>query len=229
MGWKQRILTKVVTRGFLDSVKREVRLVLWRIRCFAPRNLLKLRALRKQTSLKLNLGGGNHSVSGWTTIDLVTNKGIRWDVRWGLPVKNASVTHIHCEHFLEHLDYPDDAKKFLKECHRALKPGAEFRLIVPDAQKYIRAYSKEDTKFWGSLKDLGGGPVPFDTEIEIMNQAFRMGGDHLFAYDTRTLKHALAQAGFHEVSENTYSPQEHLDLPDSWRLIESLYLTVVKT
>ncbi len=150
------------------------------------------------------------------------------DVRWGLPIRSDIVSFIHCEHFLEHLEYPNDARTFLQECFRALRPGGEFRLIVPDANKYISAYATRDKNFWLSLSDLGGATEKFSTVVEIMNQAFRMGGEHRFAYDKKTLSHILYQAGVKKIEESNYSPKDKIDLGDSWRLTESLYVTAEK-
>ncbi len=226
MGWKQIVATSLLSRDFVRGIKRERTLLWWRFLCFTPSNLMKLIRYRKATGLKVNIGAGKHQLNGWVNIDLSASTGFRWDVRWGLPLKTASVSAIHCEHFLEHLDYPHDADRFLRECRRVLVRGGEFRLIVPDAAKYIHAYSKKDSRYWQALQDLGGGPRPFETEIEIMNQAFRMGGDHHFAYDRVTLQKALQRAGFGEIETSDHAPDRFQDQSDKWRLVESLYLTV---
>lgn len=227
MGWKQNLVYSVFSRPFAESVKSEFKRVGWRSLCFSPINLAKIFHFRQLSDLQLNIGAGGHRAEEWTGIDLMGGSILRWDVRWGLPFRSSSIKKIHCEHFLEHLQYPNEALRLLKECSRVLKHGGELRLIVPDAGKYAEAYVQKTTSFWRQLKDLGGAKIPFDTEMEIMNQAFRMGGDHCFAYDEVTLRNLLRKAGFLKVVTGDFSTS-FLDLPDLWRRVESLYLCASK-
>jgi len=228
LGWKHQISHTVFSKGFIQSVRQEIKLFSYRLRCFSPINLWKIKKLRNIHSLKLNIGAGKHRVSGWVNVDLAVGKdGIRWDLRWPLPIKDKSVTRIHCEHFLEHLEYPGESEKFVKQCFRILKSSGDIRIIVPDAEKYIHAYTHKDKYFWDGLRDLGGANPPLETEIEIINQAFRMGGDHRYAYDRFTLTKILNKAGF-QISSNSYAPQEYIDQGDDWRQRESLYLVATK-
>ncbi|MBI4403742.1 MAG: methyltransferase domain-containing protein [Deltaproteobacteria bacterium] len=229
MGWKQSLLYTVCSRRFVDSLKAEPRLIKSRLLCLSPWNLAAILRLRKQASLQLNIGAGEHVVAGWNNIDLVNSRhGFRWDLRWRIPLKDCSVSKIHCEHVLEHLDYPDEALKFLNECHRLLRTDGELRLIIPDVLKYIQAYTGGNFHFWDQFKDLGNTAKPFETEMEIINQCFRMGGDHRFAYDYKTVNTLLTKAGFVHIKKTDYCPGNFLDQGDSWRLSESLYLTVTK-
>lgn len=229
MGWKQQVATKAVSFEFLQLLKLEINQFLFRVRCFAPANLLKLVSLRRRRGLRLNIGAGDQRVVGWLSIDLTSKSpDVRWDIRWGIPFKTSTIEAIHCEHFLEHLSYPQESQPFLKECQRVLCMGRGCRIVVPDARKYISAYAQMDRGFWGSLKDLGGASSPFSTEIEIINQAFRMGGEHCFAYDRRTLTHSLNQAGFRAVLPRGYQPKRYLDQTHQWRQQESLYLYALK-
>lgn len=227
MGWKQNLVYSVFSRPFADSFKSEIKRVGWRSLCFSPINLARIYHVRKLSDLQLNIGAGGHLAEGWTGIDLMGGSIVRWDVRWGLPFRSSSVKEIHCEHFLEHLQYPDEALRLLKECSRVLGYGGKLRLIVPDAGKYAVAYVQKTASFWRQLKDLGGTKIPFDTEMEIINQAFRMGGDHCFAYDEVTLRNLLRHAGFLKVVTGDFSTS-FLDLPDRWRMVESLYICASK-
>ena len=154
--------------------------------------------------------------------------GIRWDVRWGLPLGDGSVRRFHCEHFFEHLRFPDEVMPALAECFRVLEPGGELRIIVPDAARYIRAYALKDTEFFDAMRDLGGAATPFETDIEIVNQAFRMGGDHQFAWDGTVMRRRLEQVGFEHVEETGYDPTRFIDQGDEWRRRESLYVVAYK-
>ena len=230
MGWKQTLATGLFSRQFVQAVKSEAQVQAARLRALTPANRRRVRALRTARGLSLNLGAGFHERDGWLPIDLMVQPptGIRWDVRWGLPFERASVRRIHCEHFFEHLRFPDEVMPALAECLRVLEPGGELRIIVPDAARYIRAYARHDAEFFDAMRDLGGAATPFETDIEIVNQAFRMGGDHQFAWDLPVMRRRLEQTGFEHVEETGYDPIRFIDQGDDWRRRESLYVVAYK-
>ncbi len=229
MGWRQRISLRIFSRSTVDTIKRETHCVCARVLCIAPNNLFTLWRSRRATALRLNIGSGDHLLPDWISIDLLQKATIRWDVRWGIPFLNESISEIHCEHFLEHLYYPDEALALLKEIARVLKPNGRLRLVVPDGERYIRAYVDGDKSFWEGLKDLGGAEKPFETEMEILNQSFRMGGEHHFAYDYKTLKRLLSQVDLSHVIKDSFRSDAYIDRQDAWRKLESLYLVATKT
>jgi len=230
MGWKHDVATRLFSRQFVQAVRSELAVQVARARCHVPGNRQRVRALRGARSLSLNLGAGFHRKDGWTPLDLMVDPpdGIRWDVRWGLPLDDGSVRRIHCEHFIEHLRLPDEVMPVLAECHRVLEPGGELRIIVPDAARYIRAYAGRDAAFFDAMRELGGAAQPFETDIEIVNQAFRMGGDHQFAWDLPVMRRRLEEAGFEQVEETGYDPVRFIDQGDEWRRRESLYVVAYK-
>jgi predicted SAM-dependent methyltransferase len=230
MGWKHRVATGVFSRHFVQAVKNEAHVQAARLRCLTPTNRRRVSALRESRGLALNLGAGFHQRDGWTPIDLMVDPpgGIRWDVRWGLPFQSASVRRIHCEHFFEHLRFPDEVMPALAESFRVLEPGGELRIIVPDAGRYIRAYAEGDASFFEAMRELGGATTPFETDIEIVNQAFRMGGDHQFAWDWPVMRRRLEATGFEHVEETGYDPERFIDQGDEWRRRESLYVVAYK-
>lgn len=230
MGWKHTIATRIFSRQFVQALRSEGQMQAARLRCLAPENQRRVRALRGARGLSLNLGAGFHRENGWTPVDLMVAPpdGIRWDVRWGLPLDDRSVRRIHSEHFFEHLRFPDEVMPALAECHRVLEPGGELRIIVPDAGRYIAAYARRDASFFESMRELGGAAVPFETDIEIVNQAFRMGGDHQFAWDFAVMRRRLEQAEFERVEDTGYAPDRFIDQGDEWRRRESLYVVGYK-
>jgi len=230
MGWKHTVATGLFSRQFVQALKSEAQVQAARARALAPANRRRLRALRHARGLSLNLGAGFHTRDGWTPVDLMVNPptGVRWDVRWGLPLDDASVRRIHCEHFFEHLRFPDEVMPALTECFRVLEPGGELRIIVPDAGRYIRAYANDDMQFFDAMRELGGAVTPFETDIEIVNQAFRMGGDHQFAWDVHVMRRRLEHVGFERVEETGYDPDRFIDQADDWRRRESLYVVAYK-
>ena len=226
MGWKHAVATRVFSRGFVQALKSEAQVQAARARCLTPENRRRVRALRHTRGISLNLGAGFHTIDGWTPLDLMVAPptGVRWDVRWGLPLDDHSVRRIHCEHFFEHLRFPDEVMPALAECFRVLEPGGEFRIIVPDASRYIAAYARQDAEFFGAMRQLGNAAEPFETDIEVVNQAFRMGGDHLFAWDFAVMKRRLETVGFVHIEETGYDPARFIDQSHEWRRRESLYV-----
>jgi predicted SAM-dependent methyltransferase len=176
--------------------------------------------------LLINLGAGALQDARWINVDIEPQDGAYFaDLRDPLPLRDGSVRHIHCEHFLEHLEYYY-AQKFLAECVRVLGAGGSMRIIVPDAEKYIRAYASGDSAFFERLRELGNPAEPFRTPIEIINQMFTMSGSHRFGWDFETLELAAREAGFARIERsqrNDVTPELCIDGSDWWREVESLY------
>ncbi len=194
------------------------------------------RDLRKQfhggSDLKLNIACGRNVEEGWINLDIHPGNSSAFylNAMNSLPIADGSVRRIHCEHFLEHLEY-FDAVRFLRECHRILQPSGTMRIIVPDFEKYILAYARNDTAFFHSLSDLGNPSDPLVTRAMVINQMARMGGDHRFAWDFATLHHVARSVGFSacEKSELDAAPAEFsIDGQDGWRAIESLYAELAR-
>ena len=113
------------------------------------------RYCKGKSGLLLNIGCGQLTVDGWVNIDYkpVQRQCFYLDVRNGLPLSNDSARHIHCEHFLEHLEF-SEARRFLCECARVLDHAGTMRLIVPDLERYVIAYAKNDHSFFEGFRHL---------------------------------------------------------------------------
>lgn len=97
---------------------------------------------KSASDLLVNVGCGPRGLDGWVNIDCVPAPGVTCvrDCRTALPLASESAKGVFTEHFLEHLDYYEEAPRFLKECRRILRPGGTLRVIVPDGSKYLEAY-----------------------------------------------------------------------------------------
>jgi len=186
---------------------------------------------RGQNNLKIHLGCGPRSVSGWVNVDATNQEGVdlQWDLRSALPFDNCSTEMIYSEHVLEHLHKPD-ALKLLGECYRILKPGGLMRIGVPDAELYLRAYVEDDGSFFKKLERLGGSTIPLSTPIDVINQMFRMGGSHLFAWDFHTLSLDLQSTGFIALTRwaSGEASRPEICLDDPAHAFETVYVEAAK-
>lgn len=191
------------------------------------------REYRGKRNLLLNLGAGDVGLGGWVNVDSYRGKNINcvYDIRKRLPFDDNSARGIFCEHFLEHLDYTEEIPFFLTECHRVLEPGGVIRIVIPDAEKYLKAYSQGG---WGELSRIrslsegrrDGSGFCFNTRIELINEIFRQGSQHKYAYDFETMEFLLERYGFGQIVKQEYgkSIRPEICLDQKARELESLYV-----
>ncbi len=214
------------------------------LRTEIPLSLLRLRSGRvrrkfsRSDNLMVNLGAGPCGKPGWVNVDVgkAPLVNCQYDCRKSLPFPDNSVKCIFCEHFFEHIDYTEEVPYFLSECHRALKPGGVIRLIVPDVEKYLRAYSEGGWEGLSKIRPLKPdrtdyyGGSQYNTRMELINVVFRQGHEHKFAYDHETLEFVLRRYGFGTVLRQEFGrslmPELSLDQPT--RASESLYVEAKK-
>jgi SAM-dependent methyltransferase len=171
---------------------------------------------RSVKDLLVNIGCGSEGLDGWVNIDCLPERGVTLvrDCRVTLPLPSASARAVFTEHFLEHLDYYEEAPRFLAECRRVLSPGGILRVIVPDGSKYLKAYCVGDlgelSKFSPLVTidptsdvapfSMERDVLPFRTKMEVVNFHFRQSGQHRFSYDFETLARLLQDCGFVSVA-----------------------------
>lgn len=56
-----------------------------------------------------------------------------------IPEKDNSVSMVYCSHTLEHIEQ-EAAKRFLKECHRIMKPNGVMRIALPNTKNNFYLY-----------------------------------------------------------------------------------------
>jgi predicted SAM-dependent methyltransferase len=193
---------------------------------------------RGRKNLKLNIGCGKQVAEGWVNIDLGGPPEVfRWDCRRGMPFDDGSVTEIFAEHVFEHFD-PSTASLFLAECHRCLQADGIARIVVPDAGKYVQLYQGD----WSGLVPLR--PLikeeghyrdywlerTYRTKMELINEIFRQGVEHKYAYDADTLILRMREAGFERVLQQQFgvSAASAAPLDSKHRAAESLYIEGIR-
>lgn len=114
-----------------------------------------------------------------------------------LPLAENSVDVIYSSHMLEHLDR-EQARAFLAEALRVLRPGGWIRTVVPDLERYVREY------------EAGGGADELIDRLRLASLS-KGGRDrvatlvvgfrgHRWMYDSRSLNDLHASSGFTDVS-----------------------------
>lgn len=89
----------------------------------------------------LNLGCGSRYLSTWRNVDFVSNSEhvLAANLIEGIPFENNRFDVVYHSHVLEHFP-KEDARKFLKECHRVLSAEGIIRVVVPDLEPIARNY-----------------------------------------------------------------------------------------
>lgn len=89
----------------------------------------------------VNIGCGATFHADWINLDLqpASDQVTAHDIRTGLPFPADSVDACYSSHVLEHLT-PQQARLFLDECYRVLKPGGIARIVVPDLERIAKEY-----------------------------------------------------------------------------------------
>ena len=212
----------VTTRGLRRSLEVIIQELQLNIRHL--RGTVRARAFEKKRGLKLNIGCGSNRKEGWVNIDLGSHADLTLDLRESLPFLTNSCHMIYSEHFLEHLDYPEPTVSFISECFRVLEPGGEFSLGVPDTEWPILEYAGQREEGYFQFVKKRWHPVWCETEMEHLNYHFRMGNDHRFAYDFKTIEKLLVKGGF----EHVHCREFNQDLDTQDRAVGTLYVTAMK-
>lgn len=177
---------------------------------FISSQLQNLKLVDKSSSLKLHLGSGANRLPGWVNIDAYPAE-LSLDLRWGLPFEPCSASYVFMSHVFEHLYYPEESSSVLRDIYRVLSPGGRLRIIVPDIELCIRAYSDNDRSFknhrqhtWTWWSETSTRLEEFLAYAGAGPRASHFLEGHKFGYDFETLEHALTSAGFSDVQRSSY-------------------------
>ena len=150
-----------------------------------PLSLMVARKYKSASRIRLHAGGGANVKIGWFNLDLSPSADLKVDLRRRLPLPDGCSSIVYSEHFLEHLDYPEPATFFVKECFRVLEPGGLFSIAVPDTEVILRSYVLGGTEeYYAERKKWH--PDWCTTQIEHIKLNFRQDFEHCFMYDFET-------------------------------------------
>jgi len=187
-------------------------------------SLRSIKRLDLQAQMNLHLGSGGNYKQGWVNVDLYPGADLFLDLRENLPLPEGTVARIYTEHFLEHLQYPEAARRFLGECFRVLLSGGGIRIGVPDTEWPLREYCGMEQAGYFQMARENWHPDWCKTRMEHINYHFRQDGEHLFAYDYETLSGILSDSGFTGISRSDFDAS----IDSEVRKTGTLYVTAVK-
>lgn len=152
--------------------------------------------LQATVGRRLNIGCGKYPLAFWLNVDRdpLAPAELHTIVP-PIPAKDDSLDEIFAGHFLEHLDR-SEAREFLHECYRALRPGGRLGLVVPDMREVLTRWVNNSIDaveypmhVWNPINDLNAlcGLFIYSTVQET---------PHKWAYEERTLRELMAEEGF---------------------------------
>lgn len=174
--------------------------------------------------MKINLGAGPYwHKNGWHVLDHKLSKPepgrVRGDIsKINLPPNSCDLAFT--SHVIEHIPHLKIQKVFT-EINRILKKNGVLRILVPDMEKFAKAYTSKDKSFFKIAKkenhslrqDLGYGgmlaniivapgqdTVLMDRELE----SFVGGYAHIYGYDFQMLKIILKKAGYYKIKKKNF-------------------------
>jgi predicted SAM-dependent methyltransferase len=198
--WPRRILLFFFSHSLLAMARRDLHLLLVRLRNFLTR---KDAMLRKQAAsarpMFVNLGSGLHGIADphWINLGGYQNKNIQFlmNFKRPLPFADGSLDGVFCEHVFETFTQ-DGAERLARELKRCLRPSGVLRVVVLDAERIMATYFQAPQILIGRRQTT--------TAIEAVNSYFRQWYDHHFLYDYPSIKLMLKRAGFATVIRSKY-------------------------
>jgi predicted SAM-dependent methyltransferase len=168
--------------------------------------------------LKLHIGAGEHRIADWINIDVYPAQ-LALNILRGLPFADASARVVFLSHLLEHLYFPRDVRALLTELHRVLEPGGRLRIVVPDIEQCIEAYTRRDAQFFASRRETWPWWPENPTRLEDFLAYAGAGPEptylfesHKYGYDFETLRKVLAESGFERIEKSAYMASAHAEL-----------------
>lgn len=154
--------------------------------------------------MRLNIGGGQQKIEGFTNVDLCSEADIKHDLREPLPFPDKSIEEIMAIHVIESFnqwEFP----RILKDWSRVLngKMTIEFTDLKLSAGMYLNGEGEE--RKWGHWGLYGNQEQEVDPIVL-----------HHYVYEKEELENLLKEAGFNNISFTKENIQ-HIPKRD-WRV-----------
>jgi SAM-dependent methyltransferase len=141
-------------------------------------------SLRREGPFRLNLGCGHLALEGYVNVDMRPLPGVDVVARLDdIPFEVGTVDEIFSAHVLEHFTLVDLRRELLPHWFELLRPGGEFRAVVPDADAMARG--------------LVDGSVSFEDYAAVLMGGQEYDGDfHFSVFTPESMCELLSSAGF---------------------------------
>ncbi|NJK33737.1 MAG: methyltransferase domain-containing protein [Oscillatoriales cyanobacterium SM2_2_1] len=147
----------------------------------------------------LNLGCGSRYRRDWTNVDFQSYSShvLSWNLKNGIPFDDGIFDLVYHSHVLEHFQ-KSEAKPFLSECCRVLKPNGVLRVVVPDLEEIVSSYLSVLSKLRNGEESLE--PCYDWLMLEMFDQTTRnsSGGEmlrHLLQESIPNIQYVLERGG----------------------------------
>ncbi len=222
-GWLARTTERLFSLG-----EREAWQNLRRERTIAAnhrRGLKQIRGQQLARPARLNLGCGSIRKAGFLNVDLDPGGDLTLDLRRGLPFDADCCELIFSEHCFEHFDYPEPISQLFRDCLRVLRPGGTLTFSVPGSEWPLTEYGEgPNAPYFQACRKFRWHPADCTTRLEHINDHFRQGGEHRYAYDLETIEKLLRAAGFVDVRPREFDGT----LDSEHRRVGSLFIVARK-
>jgi predicted SAM-dependent methyltransferase len=193
----------------------------------------QLRRPRVRDSAYLDLGCGLNPHEDLINLDYLWHPRVDvcWDVTRGLPFADCSMRGVFSEHCLEHFPLAA-ARRLLSEIRRILAPGGTVRIVVPDAELYLRSYVRQidgDSTAVFPYQGQEGINAPWSPMLSV-NRVFYQDREspfgHRTMFDFRFLALLLHDCGFVQPARCGFREgrDARLLIDTADRRVESLYV-----
>jgi SAM-dependent methyltransferase len=129
------------------------------------------------------------------------------DCRKRLPFPDASVDHVLCSHFLEHV-HPVEMEQIVRDFRRVLKSGATVHLVLPDLALQVSEYVQRKQSGDAAAADDFVRRTLLSREsrgrlrYRLLEFTGAFGLQHRWMYDRESLSARVGGLGFELLSEN---------------------------
>jgi len=193
----------------------------------------QLRRPRVRSSAYLDLGCGLNPHPDLINLDYLWHPQVDvcWDITRGVPFPDGSLRGVFSEHCLEHFPLPM-VRQLLREIRRVLAPGGTVRIVVPDAELYLRTYVRQldgDKAAVFPYQGQEGIDAPWSPVVSV-NRVFYQDREspygHRTMFDFCFLALLLCEAGFAQPARCKFREgrDTRLLIDTTDRQIESLYV-----
>lgn len=161
--------------------------------------------LAGRTDLRLNVGSSGNHLDGWLSIDIRADEHcFGMDAAKPWPFESGSAEAVNSEHFIEHLSL-DEARAYLSEAHRVLRPGGLIRTTTPNLRGLVELFLDEEPRMLEVHRSHGYEAA---THGDMLNNYF-YSWEHRHIYDFESLARLLREAGFEDVREASFGESSH--------------------